>query len=97
MTKNENAMAENNPPTRDPIPNFETLEDIANFWDTHSTADYDDLTQEVHFEVKLSARQQPVRLLPELGETLEAIAHARGVSVETLVNVWLTEKVLQGA
>ena len=90
-------MAKSKLTTRDPMPEFETLEDIAAFWDTHSTADYEDLTHEVHFEVKLSARHKPVQLLPELGETLEAIAGARGVSVETLVNVWLTEKVLEGA
>ncbi len=83
---------------RDPIPEFETLEDIAEFWDTHSTADYDDLTHAVQFEIKLrpSAEHiQVVKLLPELSETLQALADARGVSVETLVNVWLTEKVLE--
>jgi len=83
---------------RDPIPEFETLDDIAEFWDTHSTADYDDLTHEVHFDVKLRKRSEPaqiVALVPELSETLQALARARGVSLETLVNVWLTEKVLE--
>ncbi len=90
-------MAENKAPARDPIPAFETLEDIAAFWETHSTADYEDVTHEVHFRVNLAGYPAPVRLLPELGETLETLARARGVSVETLVNVWLTEKVLEGA
>ncbi|HKZ84463.1 MAG TPA: CopG family antitoxin [Anaerolineae bacterium] len=81
---------------RDPISDFETLDEIAEFWDKHSTADYDDLTHPVQFEVKLRERGQrhvSITLLPDLGETLEALAQARGVSVETLVNVWLTEKV----
>jgi hypothetical protein len=83
---------------RDPIPEFNTLADIAEFWDTHSTADYEDLTHEVQFEVQLRehrADYQAVKLVPELGETLRTLAHARGVTVETLVNVWLTEKVLE--
>lgn len=83
--------------TRDPIPEFETLGDVAEFWDTHSTADYDDLTHKVHFDVKLrkgAGKTQAVALVPELSETLQALAHARGISLETLVNVWLTEKVL---
>ncbi len=83
---------------RDPIPEFETLEEIAEFWDTHSTADYDDLTQEVQFEVRLHDRAkqvQTITLLPELSEALQALARARGVSVETLVNVWLAEKVFE--
>ena len=37
--------------TRDPIPECETLEEIADFWDTHSTADYDDLKYEVYVDI----------------------------------------------
>ncbi len=83
---------------RDRIPEFETLEDIVAFWDQHSTADDDDLTHEVHFEVDLRSRRNPgprVTLLPELTATLQSLAQARGVSLETLVNVWLTEKVVE--
>jgi CopG antitoxin of type II toxin-antitoxin system len=83
---------------RDPIPEFNTLADIAEFWDSHSTADYGDLTHDVQFDVKLResrADYEAVKLVPELGETLQALAQARGVTVETLVNVWLTEKVLE--
>jgi hypothetical protein len=81
---------------RDPIPEFETLEEIAEFWDAHSTADYDDLTHEVQFEIKLRHRvgqEQSIRLVPELSEMIQTLAQVRGVSVEILVNVWLTEKV----
>jgi CopG antitoxin of type II toxin-antitoxin system len=90
----------NDASTRDPIPEFDTLEEIAQFWDTHSTADYEDLTHPVHFDVKLrkgAVQSQTVTLVPELGETLQVLASARGVSLETLVNVWLTEKVLEMA
>lgn len=38
---------------RDPIPEFDTLEEIAEFWDDHSTTDYHDLTYEVSFQVSL--------------------------------------------
>jgi hypothetical protein len=81
---------------REPIPEFDTLEDIANFWDTHSTADYDDMTHEVHFEVALREPHaaQTIMLVPELEQVITTLAQARGVSVETLINVWLTEKVL---
>ena len=34
-------------------------------------------------------------LLPELSQTLQTLARRRGVSVETLVNAWLTEKVIR--
>jgi hypothetical protein len=83
---------------QDPIPEFETLNDIAEFWDAHSTADYEDSSYEVHFDVRLghtAEAPQMITLLPELSETLQALAHKRGVSVETLINVWLTEKILE--
>jgi len=70
---------------------------LQNFGIRHSTADYDDLTQEVHFEVALHAQKEPssILLVPELGQTLTALAEARNVSVETLVNVWLTDGLLK--
>jgi hypothetical protein len=82
---------------REPIPEFETLEEIADFWDTHSTADYFDRTREVNFEVNLDRERRPIYLLPELLEQLESQAQARGVSVETLANLWLVEKVHEAA
>lgn len=83
---------------RDPIPEFETLDNIAEFWDTHSTADYDDMTSEVQFHVRLHQQnEQPlsIALLPELSKTIQELARVRGVSTETLINVWLTEKVFE--
>ena len=83
---------------REAIPEFATLNDIAQFWDTHSTADYDDLTHEVQFEIKLrtaAENDESVTLLPHLSQILHELARAQGVSVETLVNVWLTEKALE--
>ena len=83
---------------REAIPEFATLNDIAQFWDTHSTADYDDLTHEVQFEIKLrtaAENDESVTLLPQLSQILHELARAQGVSVETLVNVWLTEKALE--
>ncbi|MEW5872153.1 MAG: CopG family antitoxin [Chloroflexota bacterium] len=80
---------------REPIPEFDTLEEVAAFWEMHSTADYEDLTQEAQFEICLRDRtdDRRIALLPELSQSIRAIAQARGVSPETLVNVWLAEKV----
>jgi len=78
---------------RKPIPDrFATLEEAAEFWDTHDLADYWDLTEEVDFEVDLQHRRYLVALDPELTEKLAAEAHKRGLSTETLVNLWRSEK-----
>ena len=71
-----------------------TYEEMGEFWDTHSTADYDDQTYEVNDVVfEPSARLNQVRIDPELMEELWAIAAKRRISAETLINVWLRQQV----
>jgi len=81
---------------RDPIPqHFKSLEDAAEFWDSHDLADYWDLTREAHFEVDIQRRVFLTALEPELAKKLTARARKQGVSTETLINVWLTEKLAE--
>jgi hypothetical protein len=68
-----------------------TLDEIADFWDSHSLADYWDKTHEVEFEVRAQRRRR-VTLDPEVYARIETQARVRGVSPETLVNLWLTER-----
>ena len=67
-----------------------TLEELAEFWGSHSLSDYWDQTHEVEFEVRAKRRRR-VTLVPEVYARLEAEARARGIQPETLANVWLTE------
>ncbi len=81
---------------RDPIPkHFKTIEEAAEFWDTHDLADYWELTREAHFEVDIQRRVFLTALEPELAKKLVARARQQGVSTETLINVWLTEKLAE--
>jgi predicted HicB family RNase H-like nuclease len=83
---------------REPIPEqFGTIEEAAEFWDTHNLADYWDLTEEVNFEVNIHHRRYLVAVDPELAERLATEAHRRGLSTETLINLWLSEKLQQAA
>ena len=68
-----------------------TLDEIAEFWDSHSLADYWDQTHEVEFEVR-ARRRRRVTLDPDVYSRVEAEARVRGLLPETLVNVWLTER-----
>ena len=72
-----------------------TLQEIAEFWDTHSLADYDDQTYEVEMTFEPSARHPVVIIEPELMEDLRRIASERKVSTQTLVNLWLRQRVDQ--
>ena len=83
---------------RDPIPrHFKSLQEAADFWDRHDLTDYRDQTREAHFEVDIQRRRFLTALEPELAKKLTACARKQGVSTETLINVWLTEKVRETA
>jgi hypothetical protein len=82
-----------NKQNRDPMPDETAdIEEITAFWDTHSTADYEDEMEDVEFEIDLQEEIYVVRLVPELADIVGRKAKARGVSTETLVNLWLAEK-----
>ena len=68
-----------------------SLEDIAEFWDTHSLGDYWDQTHEVEFEVRAKRRRR-VTIDPEVFSQVELHARTRGILPETLVNLWLIER-----
>ena len=78
---------------RGPIPkDFKTIEELQEFWDTHSVADYDDLFKEVAFKVDLQGRTNLVAVEPTLMQEIVKRAHTMGVSTETLVNLWLSKQ-----
>ena len=77
---------------RDPIPeNFPSYEKAAEFWDTHSFADYWDQTREVK-DVKIDLVRRHFRIDAKLARKIDRIARQRGISAETLVNLWLQER-----
>lgn len=74
------------------ISHADSPEEIAQFWDTHSLDDHWDETHEVTFEVRAQQRRR-ITLDPELYGKIETQARQRGISPETLVNIWLAERV----
>lgn len=78
---------------RDPLPeHFASLEQAAEFWETHDLTDYDDMLEEAEFEVDLKERVFLTALRPDLAKRLTSQARWQGVSTETLVNDWLLER-----
>lgn len=71
-----------------------TLKEISDFWDAHSLADFWDQTQEAEFEVRAQRRRR-VTLEPEVYSQIADRARARGITPETLINVWLVERLQQ--
>ena len=68
-----------------------TPEAIGEYWDSHSLVDDGQDSHEVSFEIR-ARRRRRITLDPELYNRLETEALIRGISPETLVNRWVTEK-----
>lgn len=84
-------MSEKDNPQQTSISKARSIEEIADFWDTHSLADYWDQTHEVEFEIR-GKRRRRVTIDPEVYVQIEAQALERGILPETLVNLWLVER-----
>ena len=84
-------MSENSSTKRTEISEANSVKEIAAFWETHSLADHWEETKPAHFTVR-ALRRRRVTLDPEIFAQIEALAQKRGVMPETLVNLWLSER-----
>ena len=75
------------------IPKFRSYSEAADFWDTHSLADYWEQTEPAKFQIARHARRR--YLVPvdrELLNRAQKIARRRGLSTESLVNLLLEQR-----
>ena len=80
------------------IPEFASLEEESEFWDTHDFTDYLDDTTEVDVTI-IDARprkaQISLRLDPQTITRLKTVAARRGVGYQTLIRMWVMERLNQ--
>lgn len=84
-------MSENSETRLSSISKADSFEAIGEFWDTHSSADDWDQGYEVEFEVTIP-RRRGINIEADLFARIAAKARRRGISAETLVNLWLAER-----
>lgn len=72
------------------ISKADTLEKMGEFWDTHDFTDYDTGAPDVEFTVTCAV---PIEL--DLYSSVEEQARRQGVTVETLVNLWVQQKLAE--
>jgi len=84
--------------TKDILPeNFTGIEEFSDFWDNHSSADYEDDMKSVEVQIELSSGKAYCPVAKELLRHVRKQAHLQGVSTETLVNLWLQERLYASA
>lgn len=81
-------MSEN----RTPISNASSYVAIGEYWDDHDLSGHWEQTSPAEFEVDLRSSSIYFPLERSLAEQLRMTADARGVSPETLLNLWVQER-----
>jgi predicted DNA binding CopG/RHH family protein len=79
-----------------PIPNFANEAAERAFWESHDSTDYVDWSKAqraVLPNLKPSTQTNSLRLPHHLLESIKAAANARDVPDQSLIKVWLQEKV----
>jgi hypothetical protein len=83
---------------RESIPNqFSTLEAAADFWNKHDLADYWKDTMEVKVDVKVPRTPRYVSLEKQIAKFIAKTARNQHITPETLVNLWLRERLNRAA
>lgn len=81
---------------RKPVPQFHTEAEERVFWESHDSADYVDLTraERARFpNLRLSTASISLRLPQGLLERIKIAANRRDVPYQSLIKVWLAEKI----
>ena len=82
--------------TLKPIPRFRNEAEERRFWETHDSTDYVDWSKarRVQFpNLKLSTTAISLRLPQGLLDRIKVAANKRDVPYQSLIKVWLSEKV----
>ncbi|MBI5129189.1 MAG: BrnA antitoxin family protein [Rhodopseudomonas palustris] len=78
------------------VPEFASEAEEREFWEKHDTADYFDLSKAVRVRfpnLKPSTTAISIRLPTDLLEQIKVAANKRDVPYQSLIKMWLSEKV----
>jgi len=78
---------------RSSISKARSYSEIGEFWDKHDLSDYWGKTRKVKFDVVLEPEATYYPVQKDLSEKIQWEARKQGVSSDTLVNLWLEQKI----
>jgi predicted DNA binding CopG/RHH family protein len=82
-----------------PLPRFRSEAEEREFWATHDSTPYFDAASTVRAtfpNLKPTTQTISLRLPRHLLESIKAAANARDVPYQSLIKVWLSEKLVEG-
>ena len=75
------------------LPQTDSIQQLAQFWDTHDVTDFEDELEEVTESVFDREKTVMVYLTHEDAEVVKKIAKAKGLNDGELIREWVVEKV----
>lgn len=83
-------------PAHGRIPAFQSIEEEAEFWDTHSVLDFPDEFEYVGFEEPRVKKDAPITIRLDSADRarLRAEAEKMGIGPSTLARIWIKEKLV---
>lgn len=69
-----------------------SYKEIGEFWDKQDLADFWSKTKEASFEVDIESEVIYYAVDRMLSEKIQSIAQKRGITADTLINLWVQEK-----
>ena len=75
------------------IPQTDSIEELARFWDTHDLTDFEDQLEEVVEPVFERRTVVKVHLKPEEVEAVKEIATSKGIDDASLIREWILKHI----
>ena len=75
------------------IPDFNSIDELMDFWDTHEFVDYLEDMEDIEFKVDLRRNRNYVRIDENIIKNIQQVAREKGIPYSLLINQWLSEKV----
>jgi len=79
------------------LPDFESLDDLVEFFDNQDLGAYWNQMPEVKFDVDIKRKVHLFAVDADLANRVMEIAKSKHTSSEALINIWLREKILEQA
>ena len=74
------------------LPKIDSIEKLADVWDTHDLTDFEDELEEIVEPVFVRGSAIKVHLKSREAEAVEQMAQAKGVSADELIRAWVLQE-----
>jgi predicted DNA binding CopG/RHH family protein len=75
------------------LPQTDSIQELAQFWDTHDLTDFENELEEVTESVFERRKVIPLNLESREAEAIRKIAEAQGIPDAELIHTWIREKI----